>query len=447
MTAQPENSCKASREWGDFAHTVFALILVAGGGAGCTDSTSPAVAVAVAAVNITPSVATLEALDQSVQLRAIAVDRTGASIEGVTFNWVSSDDAVVSVSSAGVVTSLGNGLASVTASVGGQTGSSRLTVQQVVTGLEFAQQPSVGPAGINISPAVAVTLIDANGRVLSNSTDVVSVLLGANPRGGVLKGTRSVAAVSGIATFREILIDRAGRGYQLTAAAGSVTATSFGFARCLARIEGLVGWWPGDDDAADATESHDGSLAGEARFEDGHVDRTFAFAGVGDFVRVPHHPSLDLQGLTIAAWINPAGHVSEGDPVVKKMGAGPGTDDAGYGLEFVGTDLIFSIHVATPLSLQRTPGVSIPLGQWSYVVGTYGDAVMRLYVNGVLASDKLVDGRIQHSGNELRIAGDPQNPGMGGFNGLIDEVAIFRRALNSLEVRSLFEAGSAGMCK
>jgi hypothetical protein len=445
MIAQAANPGLPNRAPGELVRTILALILVAGGGTGCADSTSPAVAAAVAAVTITPSVATLEALDDSVQLRAIAVDPTGAPIEGTTFNWISSDDAVVSVSPAGVVTALGDGLASVTASVGGQTGSSRLTVRQVARSLEFAQQPSLGPAGVPFSPAVAVALIDANGWVVSNSSDVVSVLLDANPTGGVLRGTGSVAAVSGIATFDEIFVDRAGSGYQLTAGAGSVITTSIGFARCLARTEGLVGWWPGENDAADATGSHDGSLAGRATFEEGKVDRAFAFAGVGDFMSVPDHPSLDLQNLTIAAWINPVGHVSEDDPVVT-VGADTGIDEGGYALEFAGSDLTFSIHVATH-GPRRTNGVNIPLGQWSHVVATYGDAVMRLYVNGVLGSDRLLDGPIQSSGRELRLAGDPRNPGARGFDGLIDEVAIFRRSLNSLEVRLLFEAGSAGMCK
>src|SRR5438128_8376932 len=52
--------------------------------------------------------------------------------------------------------------------------------------------------------------------------------IGTNPSTGTLSGTKTVAAVAGVATFPGLSIDKAGTGYTLTATgAGSTTSTAF----------------------------------------------------------------------------------------------------------------------------------------------------------------------------------------------------------------------------
>ena len=96
--------------------------------------------------------------------------------------------------------------------------------------LAFAQQPSSAAAGANISPAVTVLVQDANGNLVTTDSSTVTLALGTNPPGnGTLSGTTAMAAVNGIATFNNLSIDKAGTGYTLTAADGSLTgATSNG---------------------------------------------------------------------------------------------------------------------------------------------------------------------------------------------------------------------------
>ena len=50
--------------------------------------------------------------------------------------------------------------------------------------------------------------------------------IGTNPGGGTLSGTTTVAAVSGVATFANLSIDKAGSGYTLTAADDSLTGAT-----------------------------------------------------------------------------------------------------------------------------------------------------------------------------------------------------------------------------
>src|SRR5205814_385560 len=96
------------------------------------------------------------------------------------------------------------------------------------TQLVFNVQPSTTTAGAAITPAVEVTAQDASGNTASGFTGNITVAIGTNPSTGTLSGTKTVAAVAGVATFSGLSIDKAGTGYTLTATgAGSTTSTAF----------------------------------------------------------------------------------------------------------------------------------------------------------------------------------------------------------------------------
>jgi len=98
------------------------------------------------------------------------------------------------------------------------------------TKLGFTQAPVNTRAGATITPGVKVAIQDAAGNTVSSAQDAVTLAIGANPAGGTLSGTLTVAAVNGVATFPDLMIDKAGNGYTLTAAAGGLSgATSPGF--------------------------------------------------------------------------------------------------------------------------------------------------------------------------------------------------------------------------
>src|SRR3989454_4494726 len=79
-----------------------------------------------------------------------------------------------------------------------------------------------------ITPAVEVTAQDAGGNTATGFTGNITVAIGTNPSTGTLSGTKTVAAVAGVATFSGLSIDKAGTGYTLTATgAGSTTSTAF----------------------------------------------------------------------------------------------------------------------------------------------------------------------------------------------------------------------------
>ncbi len=75
------------------------------------------------------------------------------------------------------------------------------------------------------------------------------------------------------------------------------------------------------------------------------------------------------------------------------------------------------------------------------MVGTYDGSMMRLYVDGVQIGSSPLTGNILVDSNPVTI-GAGENYGEGTplgdrFNGLIDEVRIYNRALSATEVKNL----------
>src|SRR5204862_3554778 len=96
------------------------------------------------------------------------------------------------------------------------------------TALVFSVQPTRTAAGAAITPDVQVTAQDGNGNTATGFTGNITVAISTNPSTGTLSGTKTVAAVAGVASFSGLSIDKAGTGYTLTATgAGSTTSAAF----------------------------------------------------------------------------------------------------------------------------------------------------------------------------------------------------------------------------
>ena len=91
------------------------------------------------------------------------------------------------------------------------------------TQLVFTVQPTNTSAGATITPSVQVSVEDAGGNVVTSSSVAVTLAIGTNPSGGTLSGTATQNAVSGVATFPGMSINKVGTGYTLKATSGALT--------------------------------------------------------------------------------------------------------------------------------------------------------------------------------------------------------------------------------
>lgn len=97
--------------------------------------------------------------------------------------------------------------------------------------LAFAVQPTATNGGSAIAPTIQVAIQDLGGNTVTTATNSVTVSLTGGGTGAILSGTKTVAAIAGIATFTGLSIDKVGTTNQITAAAtGLTSATSNAFA-------------------------------------------------------------------------------------------------------------------------------------------------------------------------------------------------------------------------
>jgi hypothetical protein len=228
---------------------------------------------------------------------------------------------------------------------------------------------------------------------------------------------------------------------------------------CVEPPSGLVSWWPGDGDADDIVGDNGGTLQNGATFADGVVGPAFSFDGVDDFVSAPHEESQNIrEALTIDAWVLKKGPCERLNCIVlmKEDVPAPGENDLRYGLVIHDNEAFVVDRVSLSLNTASWEDVVISNtvlhdDVWYHVAGTYDGSSAKIYVNGILDNSVEKSGLLLPStGGAMKIGQestveDPAGPEF--FNGLIDEVELFNRALSAEEIATLFDAGSAGKCK
>ena len=228
---------------------------------------------------------------------------------------------------------------------------------------------------------------------------------------------------------------------------------------CLPVPAGLVAWWRGNGNANDAIGANNGHFAGA--YADGKVDSAFVITST-DYVSVPSADALNLAAVSVEVWFRRDTTLAAYDPIVKKAGEGSASCEGcspslmadGYSLEFGETSQVhFYVYTAgappsAPPGWHSSPGKVVVDGSWVHAVGVYdGSSQLGLYINGAPVGFSAANGPITASGNPLMFGRDPSNPTTRAFNGLIDEVSLYNRALTATEVQALYAAGGSGKCR
>lgn len=225
---------------------------------------------------------------------------------------------------------------------------------------------------------------------------------------------------------------------------------------CEAPAPGLVGWWSGDSHSYDlSANQNNGALQGGATYVPGLVAQAFNLDGTNDFVLIPDAPSLNVLGaITVEAWIKPrtlgGNWLSKYNSLLNQRSWDFGMYSDGRVEFFVAGTGAWGIQRAV-----RTATPCVVTNVFQHVAATFDPATqdMAIYVNGVPVLTQLADysqtvPAIFASTAPVMIGADVEGDGsMALFNGLIDEAAIYSRALSSPEIAALHAAGRVGKCK
>jgi hypothetical protein len=210
---------------------------------------------------------------------------------------------------------------------------------------------------------------------------------------------------------------------------------------CVPPAPGLVAWWPAEANAIDLAGTNHGTLRNGAAFVPGKVGHAFSFDGADDQVSIPESPAINISQMprwTITAWIKPATFTGQTWPTIYsegRWGASLGLSD--------GTGKLESWINSGNQSVSTN---SVPLNEWSHVALAYDGTQRLFYINGVIAGTGSAPA-VNADANGSAIGDVTHSPNSSRFNGLIDELDLYNRALSDLELRAIFTAGSAGKCQ
>jgi len=174
-----------------------------------------------------------------------------------------------------------------------------------------------------------------------------------------------------------------------------------------------------------------GTINGAAWAPQGKYGHALSFNGVSDLVVINGSPALNVSSaMTQEAWVYPtAAQTSwatvlhrETDAYYLHASSPAGSMVPAGGAIFTGTESYL------------TGSTPIPLNTWTHLALTYDGATMRLYVNGLQVATKSASGSIQNNSNPLRIGGNV--PYGQYFQGRIDEVRVYSRALSASEIHT-----------
>jgi hypothetical protein len=186
--------------------------------------------------------------------------------------------------------------------------------------------------------------------------------------------------------------------------------------------------------AGDASPNHNNaSLSGATWSAAGRYGYAMSFDGVDDWLTVADSASLDLTGaMTLEAWVNPSA-LSGWRTVLMKEGASALSYSL-YANDNMPKPAVYARIAGDSSSMGNSGTSSLPVNTWTHLAATYDGGSLRIFVNGSeVASPMPLTGSMAASTSPLRIGG---NALFGGeyFQGKIDEVRIYARALSPAEI-------------
>jgi len=208
----------------------------------------------------------------------------------------------------------------------------------------------------------------------------------------------------------------------------------------------LLGHWPLDGDATDISGYNNSGIARGAAFtfEPGIIGQAANFNNLGLFeIPNPAHFDQANGSITVYCWVK-SGGTCDWEPFVAKYGE----NGQGWQLRKRG---VSAIHTFT---LRGTSGDDDPTpaapnlfdNQWHQVVGTYDGKTRRIYMDGREIMSFSDTGEIAFTSAPVSIGGRITDAVPAAyeafFNGMVDDVRIYKGPMSALMVAKLYTAAS-----
>lgn len=204
----------------------------------------------------------------------------------------------------------------------------------------------------------------------------------------------------------------------------------------------IVGEWRFEDNLNDISGNNNHGTykpSGSPNYVEGVTAGTKALNFDGShYVDCGNDKSLNITDeITIEAWVK-SNNISAYQHIVDKGGAGP----SAYQISFYQSKPYGWIRTEDGVRHNYQGNTVLKSNTWYHFVLTYDGHHYRYYINGYLDFETSLSGKISTNNYELNI-GREGGPISGAFfNGTIDEVRIYRKALTSAQIKKLYAEGA-----
>jgi hypothetical protein len=196
----------------------------------------------------------------------------------------------------------------------------------------------------------------------------------------------------------------------------------------------LAGWWKLDNNAQDSSgNGNHGTLGGNPTWTaNGRIGGALYLNGTNDYVDCGNGATLNITDrITVAAWIKPSdvGNGEHNDFV--------GKGDHAYALKHNRDNTIQFFIYDGAWFAANSPVLDAAFNDmWHHVAGTYDGTQVKLYLDGRLVAGRLHQGTIAATAFRVNIGRNSEQT-VRQYNGVIDDVRIYRGALPTSEIVKL----------
>lgn len=212
---------------------------------------------------------------------------------------------------------------------------------------------------------------------------------------------------------------------------------------CTPPPANMVSWWPGDGNAFDIQDGHDGTVQGGVTFAAGRVDQAFSFDGATGYVDIGDALDVNSGAMTVEAWI-------KGDPTMEEWGR---IIDKGYSTGWCFGRMASTNKVGFEFLASGSQGNGFSTtsdvidNTWHHVAVVVENGVATIYADGSAENSETVSTDNQDNSLPLLIGYNPGEGTQGHWKGMIDELSFYDRALSGSEILAIYSAGAAGKCR
>lgn len=189
-----------------------------------------------------------------------------------------------------------------------------------------------------------------------------------------------------------------------------------------------------------------GTRLGGPSWVSGQDGYALLFNAASQSVEVPDDDSLDFSsadpGITITAWIKPNSISGNNHPILSKKCLGGGT---GYLFKETGDELYFGYDSDGTGHDATSANVNLTTGTWTHVAVTFNNSQIKFYKNANLTDTFSKAGSMGATTNEIQIgAMTDACASTAFFDGAIDSLRIYRRALSQTDIQGIYNTTGDG---